>query len=154
MMSESMHSNRYEDSLSYYLGTADSIGVEWPEGTDVSRFYRAVRLGFSVQSALTVRQRTHISPKVFYGVLPRTTLQSRQQSGGRLNPEQSEKVLRIAHAYARAAEVLGDQGRGEAWMDRAHPELDGQTPAELLDTEFGARRIEQLLGRIEHGIAA
>lgn len=153
-MSESTHGSSYEDSLGYYLGNADSIGVAWPDGAGISRFYRAVRIGFRVQSALTVRQRTHIQTKVFNRVLPRTTLQSRQQAGRRLNPEQSEKVLRIAHAYARAAEVFGDQGRGEAWMDREHPELDGQTPAELLDTEFGARRIEQLLGRIEHGIAA
>lgn len=149
-----VHGDRYEDSLSYYLGNTDSIGVEWPNGGDVSRFYRAVRIGFDVQSALAVRERTHIKPKVFNRVLPRTTLQSRQQSGSRLNPEQSEKVLRIAHTYARAAEVFGDQGRGEAWMAREHPELDGQTPAELLDTEFGARRVEQMLGRIEHGIAA
>lgn len=153
-MSQSIHSSPYEDNLGYYLGNADGIGVEWPKGADVSRFYRAVRIGFRVQSALTVRQRTHIQAKVFNGVLPRTTLQSRQQSGRRLNAEQSEKVLRIAHAYARAAEVFGDRGRGEAWMDREHPELDGQAPAELLDSEFGARRIEQLLGRIEHGIAA
>lgn len=153
-MAKPARGSRYEDSLSYYLGNAESIGVEWPKGADVSRFYRAVRIGFNVQSALSVRQRTHIRAKVFNRVLPRTTLQSRQQSGGRLNPEQSEKVLRIAHAYARAAEVFGDQGRGEAWMDREHPELDGQTPSELLDTEFGARRIEQILGRIEHGIVA
>jgi putative toxin-antitoxin system antitoxin component (TIGR02293 family) len=153
-MSGPTHSSHYEDSLGYYLGNAEDIGMEWPTGADVSRFYRAVRIGFCVQSAFTVRQRTHIESKVFNAVLPRTTLQSRQQSGRRLTPEQSEKVLRIAHAYARAAEVFGDQGRGEVWMDREHPELDDQTPAELLDTEFGARRIEQLLGRIEHGIAA
>jgi putative toxin-antitoxin system antitoxin component (TIGR02293 family) len=153
-MAESIHRSRYEDSLRYYLGNTDSIGVEWPNGADVSRFYRAVRVGFDVQSAFTVRQRTHIRANVFNRVLPRTTLQSRQHAGGRLSREQSEKVLRIAHAYARAAEVFGDQGRGEAWMDREHPELDDQRPAELLDTEFGARRIEQILGRIEHGIAA
>src|SRR5699024_6935339 len=105
-------------------------------------------------SALTVRQRTHIQTKVFHGVLPRTALQSRQHSGRRLNPEQSEKVLRIAHIYARAAEVFGDRGRGEAWMSHEHPALDDQTPAELLDTEFGARHVEQILGRIEYGITA
>lgn len=144
----------YEESLRYYLGNSENLGADWPCGGDVSQFYRAVRSGFHVNSAYAVRTRTHIGARVFDRVLSRTTLQSRRQAGGRLNPEQSEKVLRIAHVFARAVEVFGDRSRGEEWMGRVHSELEGQTPAEMLDTEFGARRVEQLLGRIEHGIAA
>lgn len=60
---------------------------------------------------------------------------------------------RIARIRDRAAEVFGDRERSRKWLERPNPALGQKSPAELLASESGALRVEQMLGRIEHGIA-
>lgn len=142
-----------QDSLAYYLG-ALSNGGQRAARSGWRELHDAARAGLRVETAERVRERSGMRAETFYKVIPRTTLQSRKRAGGRLTPEQSEKIMRIAWAYARAADVFGDRDRGERWMAHANSSLEGQAPAELLDTEPGARYVEELLGQLEHGIAA
>lgn len=141
------------DSLAYYLGGRDTLPAPvdgMPD--DCTALYFAVKQGLPVRVALAMRQR--IPREVFNRVIPRTTLESKRGPDARLSAQQSERILRIARVYARAAEVFGDRQRGEAWMARPSAVLDHHAPAELLDSETGARAIERLLGQLEHGIAA
>ncbi|MEX3856476.1 antitoxin Xre/MbcA/ParS toxin-binding domain-containing protein [Paraburkholderia sp. BR10923] len=39
-----------------------------------------------------------------------------------------------------------------AWMEVAHPELDGRTPHEAAATEEDAARVEALLWRLFYGV--
>jgi putative toxin-antitoxin system antitoxin component (TIGR02293 family) len=71
-----------------------------------------------------------------------------------LKPDESERVLRLIRLYQRAAEVLGGRDEARAWMQEPNFALGDDTPLHFADTEPGARRLEQLLGQIEHGIIA
>ena len=77
---------------------------------------------------------------------------NRRRKEGRLQTDESERLFRIAALYDRAIEVLGDQERAEAWFNEPKKALGMKTPLQCADTEPGAREVENLLGRLEHGV--
>jgi putative toxin-antitoxin system antitoxin component (TIGR02293 family) len=83
--------------------------------------------------------------------LPSRTLARRKQEK-RLSPGESDRLFRVARIAVRAAEVLGGQERASQWLHASNRALGGQAPVELLDTDLGSRQVEDVLGRIEHGI--
>lgn len=85
--------------------------------------------------------------------LPRKTLAHRRALG-RLSPEQSDRLVRVLRVVAEAEETFGSRDKAHLWLRRPTSALAGQAPLDLLDTDIGARRVETLLGRIAHGIAA
>ena len=54
--------------------------------------------------------------------------------------------------FDRALEVLGEKEAARHWFKTSNKALGGRSPLEFADTEPGAREVEELLGRIEHGI--
>ncbi len=52
---------------------------------------------------------------------------------------------------ALADEFLGDHERAIRWLKRPNRALGGIAPVAALDTELGARQIENILGRIAFG---
>ena len=83
--------------------------------------------------------------------LPARTL-SRRRASGRLSAQESERVLRFTALFERAAEVLGGHEAAARWMQAPRSALGGATPLAYAETEPGAREVEHLLGRIEHGV--
>ena len=79
---------------------------------------------------------------------------ARRKKEGRFLPDESERVLRIASLFDRALQVLHDQNRVKLWFKSPQKALGGKTPLEYADTEPGAREVEDLLGRLEHGVFA
>lgn len=86
-------------------------------------------------------------------VIPRRTLANRRRLG-RLSPEQSDRLLRVARLIAEAMETFGSKEKALSWLRRSTSLLGGRTPIERLDTDIGCREVETALGRIGHGIAA
>jgi putative toxin-antitoxin system antitoxin component (TIGR02293 family) len=85
--------------------------------------------------------------------LPRKTLAHRRILG-RLSAEQSDRLVRILRVIQEAEETFGNPEKAHRWLRRPTSALVDNAPLDLLDTEVGARRVETLLGRIAHGIAA
>ena len=83
--------------------------------------------------------------------IPSSTL-SRRRKSGRLDRDESERAFRLARLVERAADVLGSLDAGTEWLKQPQFALGGATPLQFADTEPGAREVEHLLGRIEHGI--
>jgi putative toxin-antitoxin system antitoxin component (TIGR02293 family) len=83
--------------------------------------------------------------------LPARTI-SRRKKQRRLQADESDRLVRLAHVAARAAEVLGDKEKAARWLHRPNRALANQSPLSILDTELGARQVEALLTRIEHGV--
>jgi len=52
----------------------------------------------------------------------------------------------------RAIEVIGNRDEAMRWLGTPVPGLDYATPISLLGTSEGARRVEDVLGQIEHGV--
>lgn len=50
-----------------------------------------------------------------------------------------------------ANEYLGDHDRATRWLKRPNRALSGLAPIAAIDTELGARQVENVLGRIAYG---
>jgi putative toxin-antitoxin system antitoxin component (TIGR02293 family) len=83
--------------------------------------------------------------------ISRSTL-ARRKKGGRLDREESDRLVRFARLYARTLEVLGDEQSARAWLKTPARALGFTTPLTFAETETGAREVENLLGRLEYGV--
>jgi len=83
-------------------------------------------------------------------MIPIRTLNRRQ----RLLASESDRLFRIGHLFQRSLEVLGDKESARHWMQSPKKALSGMTPLQMARTEIGARRVESLLGQLEHGVFA
>ncbi len=70
----------------------------------------------------------------------------------KLSPEASEKIIMLAN-LAKHGEAVFESLKGfNKWL-KSNPEiLNRETPLSYLDTAFGFQHIDNILGRIEHGI--
>jgi putative toxin-antitoxin system antitoxin component (TIGR02293 family) len=75
----------------------------------------------------------------------------RRRGEGRLAPHESDRIYRFARTLALAKHYLGEEDRALRWLKRPNRALGGITPMEALDTELGARAVENVLGRIAYG---
>jgi putative toxin-antitoxin system antitoxin component (TIGR02293 family) len=83
-------------------------------------------------------------------LVPRATRSRRE----RLKPAEGEKVERLARLMALAEAVWEDREDARSFMNEEHPRFEGRTPIEMADTELGARRVEDLLMKLEYGLPA
>lgn len=84
------------------------------------------------------------------GVSPSTL--SRRRKRGWFTKDESERILRIAHLALRAVDVLEGEENARKWLKESARALDGESPLRFADTEPGAREVERLLLRLEHGV--
>jgi len=117
----------------------DAIGI-LKKGLQVSSFEK-LQKGMDISSADLTRV-TNIAMR---------TLQRRRKQG-RFKTDESERLLRLAVLFDKAIEALGSVAAAREWMKSPQKALAGQTPLEYSATEPGAREVEDLLGRIEHGV--
>lgn len=75
----------------------------------------------------------------------------RRRRGGRLARYESDRLYRLARILALADEFLGDHEKATRWLKHPNRALGGIAPVAALDTELGARQVENILGRIAYG---
>jgi len=75
----------------------------------------------------------------------------RRRREGRLAPYESDRLYRFARIVALAKYYLGNGDTANRWLKRPNRALGGRTPLESIDTEPGARAVENVLGRIAYG---
>jgi putative toxin-antitoxin system antitoxin component (TIGR02293 family) len=92
--------------------------------------------------------------EVFALVVPKRTLARRKAANEPLTIEETDKALRLERIATQAERVFGDAEKAHRWLRKAKRELHGATPLACLASEAGARVVEEMLFRIEHGIFA
>ena len=83
--------------------------------------------------------------------IPLRTL-ARRKKERRLQAVESDRLLRVARIAAFAEDVLGDVAKAGRWLQKPNRALGGVIPLDQLDTDIGARHVEQVLGRVAHGV--
>lgn len=86
----------------------------------------------------------------FLGMSP-ATLQRRKKSR-QLTSAESERIVRFARLFGAALEVFETNEAARSWLKTPNPGTAQEAPLSYADTEFGAREVENLLGRIDHGV--
>jgi uncharacterized protein (DUF2384 family) len=70
----------------------------------------------------------------------------------RLSPVESDRVYRFARIVALAEDVFEDKAEALEWLNSAQYGLGGRIPFDMLQTDAGAREVEELLIRIDYGV--
>jgi putative toxin-antitoxin system antitoxin component (TIGR02293 family) len=86
------------------------------------------------------------------GMAPRTL--ARRKRERHLSPVESDRVYRLARITHLALEVFGELAKARRWLNRPNRALAGAVPLTMLDTEIGARQVEEVLLHINYGIYA
>jgi putative toxin-antitoxin system antitoxin component (TIGR02293 family) len=113
-----------------------------------------VRRGFSFHALLDLESRSGVPLAEIASLidLPPRTLARRKRSG-RLSPDESEKLLRISAVFEQAVDLFeGDKAGALKWLTTPKRVLENETPLAYSRTELGAREVEDLIGRLEHGV--
>lgn len=78
---------------------------------------------------------------------------ARRKKVGRMQPDESDRLVRMARVFSRAIGLYGgNEDLARAWMMRPRHALGGPSPFEMARTEVGAREVEKLIHQIEHGV--
>lgn len=92
--------------------------------------------------------------ELFSLVIPKRTLARRRAGHELLTVEETDKAWRLIRIVTQAERVFGEPAKAHRWLRKPKRELAGQTPLTFLSSEAGARIVEEMLHRIEHGIFA
>ena len=83
--------------------------------------------------------------------ISRATLHRRKKIG-QLERAESDRLARFQRLYLHAEAAFGGAEEARSWLGTPALAFHWETPLDYADTEIGAQAVEQLLGRIEHGI--
>jgi putative toxin-antitoxin system antitoxin component (TIGR02293 family) len=128
-----------------------SLGIETGGAREV---VQRVERGLSFKALESLAAMSGIPVRALASVMaiPERTL-ARRKAANRLTPEESEKLLRIARVFERAVFLFEGDVRGAVrWLTVPKRVFDRRSPLEYSRTEPGAREVENVIGRLEHGI--
>jgi putative toxin-antitoxin system antitoxin component (TIGR02293 family) len=121
---------------------------------DTASLLERVREGIAYSSWERFLQSTGLTKEAASRLvqIPLRTL-ARRKEEGRLQPDESDRLLRAARIFSQALGLFeGDEEAARRWLTGPQPALGGSTPWEYAASEIGAREVENLIGRLEHGI--
>ena len=62
-----------------------------------------------------------------------------------------EQILRSMQLQLVAADVFGSVEAARQWLQKPHPVLDGMSPSDFADNEFGAQKVSGMLAGLKYG---
>jgi putative toxin-antitoxin system antitoxin component (TIGR02293 family) len=115
---------------------------------------RKIRDGLSVQTFDRLAKAMQLNSNELAAAteIPISTL-SRRKKAGRLQPDESDRLVRLATVFNRAIDLFeGDKARAAEWFRTPKKALNQASPLEYSDTEIGIQEVTDLIGRLEHGV--
>lgn len=114
---------------------------------------KKIHKGVAYKSVERFRELTHLPEARFQSVtgIPARTW-TRRKKLGKFTAEESERIARIARIFEHAESVLGSKDAAAKWLEEPNLGLGEEAPIEAASTELGAKEVEELLARIEHGV--
>jgi putative toxin-antitoxin system antitoxin component (TIGR02293 family) len=131
------------------LGGRSVLGRNLASQQDLSE---AIREGFPPAVVEELMEASGLTLKELADALDLSarSLQRRRRTG-RLARFESDRLYRLARIVALAQQSLGNRQSAARWLKRSNRALGGAAPIATLDTEAGARQVENVLGRIAYG---
>lgn len=121
---------------------------------DPIKIVRRVTQGLRFQSLERFQENTLFSTRDIADLvsIPPRTLQ-RRRAAGRLDPAESDRLLRVTRVFAKALELFeGDAQAARNWFHTPARALGNERPIRLARTDLGSREVEALIYRLEHGV--
>jgi putative toxin-antitoxin system antitoxin component (TIGR02293 family) len=112
-----------------------------------------IHAGLSFRAVLNLQKALDVPMQRVASVLgmSRATLHRRKLQG-KIDQEESEKLVRYQRLLKKAEDVFGDAECARKWLTYPQPGLGKAVPLDFAKTEIGAREVENLLGRLEYSV--
>ena len=130
------------------LGGPHAFGKTFSSDRDL---LEAIREGFPPAVVPELMRASGLTLKELAAALDLSPRSLQRRRRGRLAAYESDRLYRLARIVALAGECLGDPARAMRWLKRSNRALGGLAPLAAIDTEPGARQVENILGRIAYG---
>jgi putative toxin-antitoxin system antitoxin component (TIGR02293 family) len=121
--------------------------------SSLSDFDRLIREGFRWESVSHAKEIVGLTDQELASLLnisERTLIRIRKNKK-RLSTVASDRLYRLALVFSFARDVFEGDKMALEWLHKPQLGLGSRVPLEMLQTEAGAREVEDLLGRIEYG---
>lgn len=132
-----------------YLRMGQLVGQKIESESDVLAL---VRKGLPARSVLGFPDKRVLDLKL---IAPESTLRRRVENNQSLTVDESERMMRFARITSLAEGLFGSEARAKAWLSKPGRFVAGAdpvSPLELATTESGARIVEAIILRVEHGM--
>jgi putative toxin-antitoxin system antitoxin component (TIGR02293 family) len=138
-------------AIAEVLGGRKVLGKSIKKSDDLALL---VRKGLPAGSVTALAGKLQVGNNVLSRKLgiPQRTLTRRLSQSSLLTPAESDRTVRIARVYAHAMEMIGNEAKAIEWLRTPNRALGGARPLDQLDTDLGARMVEDILGRIAYGV--
>jgi putative toxin-antitoxin system antitoxin component (TIGR02293 family) len=101
----------------------------------------------------SLKARGFTNDEIYAIVAPRRTLARRKERGEELTQPESDRVRRLEHIADMADRVFASHEKAQRWLRKESRVLRAR-PIDLLQSESGARVVEQELHAIDYGMFA
>jgi putative toxin-antitoxin system antitoxin component (TIGR02293 family) len=89
-----------------------------------------------------------------YRLVPKATLERRKGSQ-RLSSDEGTRLARLARVWSLALDVWKDEEEARNFLFRPHPMIENKRPIDVvIQNEFGAEMVVDILGGLKYGSAA
>jgi putative toxin-antitoxin system antitoxin component (TIGR02293 family) len=147
----SQEANMKTEAIAQVLGGRKVLGKAVKKPDELAKL---VRKGLPANSLTALAEKLDLGSTVLSRKLgiPQRTLTRRLSQKSRLTAAESDRTVRLARVYANAVEMIGDEEKAVEWLRTPNRALGGERPLDQLDTDVGAREVEDILGRIAYGV--
>jgi putative toxin-antitoxin system antitoxin component (TIGR02293 family) len=116
--------------------------------------HQAIKKGIKIKDADFLKKRLGISDKEMAAFLGTSTatLQRKRRRQEAISFVQGDRLYRMARVLAKAVQLFGDNKMAVDWLKTPRRGLGGKIPLDLMETEAGAQEVEDLIGRLRHGV--
>lgn len=133
----------------------ENTPVEALLGIEIVRPVSPLALAYAVEGGLPLATLEHLAqfmapddPKFKFRLFPKSTLERRRKSNGRLTTAEGNRLVRLAKVISFALQIYGTPEKVREFLRRPHAMLDGKSPFDVvLATNPGADLVISLLGR-------
>jgi putative toxin-antitoxin system antitoxin component (TIGR02293 family) len=139
------------EAIAQVLGGRKVLGKTIKKPDELAQL---VRKGLPASAVTALAEKLAVGNTVLSRKLgiPQRTLTRRLSQRSRLTAAESDRTVRFARVYANAVEMIGDEVKAVEWLRTPNRALGGERPLDQLDTDLGARAVEDILGRIAYGV--
>lgn len=151
LIKQKKNPSSHQTGLAFLLGGAAMVGTDIKSGFDlIALSNEGIKKG-SMDALIT---HVGISKKAFTENVLNISVKTmeRKSSSDRLDKRTSSHIIEIAKVVEHAFNVFGSGDKVQLWLNSANRALNNNKPIDLFYIATGLAMVNDVLGRIEHGV--
>ncbi len=136
------------------LGANFYVGLLGLKTFDTLKLFKLIEKGLTFAAFARLQRNIGLTQDQLGEIVqirPRTL--DRRKKAGRLDPTESDRLLRTSRVFGNALQLFeGDARAARVWMLTPVRALGNVSPLVACRSELGASEVDRVIGRLEHGV--